>query len=516
LNPAAKAAGVKGLKKRENKMKRFFVTLVVFFAIAASHAQEKGLHLILGGEFGRTNFIYELKGGEYKHRMGYGGYLGAQYFFNRHWGISLAGEFFQFNTQSLYNRDQLFMFDDEIDDEGHPCELTIGLLDFWKENQTTNFIEIPLMLMYQHKFGWTEQHGFYFGFGLKAQIPITNSFKSIDGTVSVEGYYPKWDLTLGSDPVQIPWHALGKNPDRVWNGSHNLRTGLAVVGEAGFLVGLSRRVDLTLGVSFDYGFFNINKRNDNLLGPKEGTQQDGSYVGEMVYYNGILNSNKVDNINTMSVRGKLGLRIKIGKLRDREEEPQSISQRRGGEYMGSDTIYVYPVIVYLPPQIPEQDYDGTGGGYPAGGGYPGGGSYPAGGGGGGMPYNQGGSYYNPNARPLPQQVIDSLTEPIYFDLDKSFLRSKSREVLDRKVSLMKRNPQAVLSVVGHTCNLGSEGHNNKLSYDRAEQARLYLIEKGIHPSRIIPIPRGMSNPTYPNVSEHNRELNRRVDFYLAY
>jgi peptidoglycan-associated lipoprotein len=87
--------------------------------------------------------------------------------------------------------------------------------------------------------------------------------------------------------------------------------------------------------------------------------------------------------------------------------------------------------------------------------------------------------------------------------------------LDRKVALMKKYPQAVITVIGHTCDKGNSGYNDILSYNRAETARVYLIKSGINDSRIISVPMGMKNPTYTNILEHNRELNRRVDFIIA-
>lgn len=475
-------------------MKRVFLAIVIFFAIAATHAQEKGLYLTLGGGLGKTNFMYDLDGGSYKDRCGYGGYVGMQYFFNRHWGISLSGEIFQFNTQSRY-KDQSFLFNEQVDDEGHPYNLTIRLKD-WKENQTTHFLEIPLMAMFQHKFGKQQRHGLYAGLGVKAQIPLSNCFERAEGDIKVSGYYPKWKLPLGEEgkSVELPQHGYGTNANRLWDGTQNLKTGFALVGEFGFLIGLSQRVDLTLGASIDYGFTNISNRKDNLLGPIDGkTQQDGSYVSEMVYYNGVLNSNQTAYINTMSVRGKLGIRIKLGKLSPRPEisdkDKYPISEKRTPVV---DTIFVSPVIVYLPAEQPASDK---------------------------VEKNE------PEAKPLsknadttalPKEVEEELIESIYFDLNKSVLNYEAREVLNRKVALMRKYPQAILSVTGHTCNIGSGDYNDKLSYQRAEAAKIYLVKKGIDSSRIILIPQGMKNPTYPNTSESNRELNRRVDFYLEH
>jgi len=489
-------------------MKKVFLVLVVFLAMGTTFAQEKGLHLILGGSLGRTNFVYDLDEGKNNPGIGYGGYLGAQYFFNRHWGISLAGEYFIFKTQSYYqDTKEMFVFKNQIDDEGDAYDLTVRLKN-WRENQRTHFIEIPLMGVYQHKWGRKERHGFYVGLGVKAQIPVAYSF-AVDekSKAQASAYYfggkdgQTWNLPLGDGErgVELPQHAYGTAKPK-WGGEHSLKTGFAAVGEIGFLLGLSRRVDLTLGVSIDYGFTNIYKEQEkkDLLGPKAGTtqQEGGAKPTDHVYYNGVLNSNQINYVNTTSLRGKVGLRIKIGKLKSREgfDEEEEDSGSKEPRKPIIDTIFVYPVVVRLP--IPEGYEEYTGdepiaksvGRQPAPRGY----------------------------EPIPDYVEEELIEPIYFDLDKYVLTAKSIEILDRKVALMKKYPQAVLTVVGNACILGTGGHNDVLSDNRANAAKMYLIRKGVSPTRIITVPLGNKVPTHPNDTEPNRALNRRVDFYLSH
>jgi outer membrane protein OmpA-like peptidoglycan-associated protein len=491
----------KGLKI-ENKMKKVFLTLAVVFAMGTTFAQEKGLHLTLGGGLGWTNFAYDLDEGSNKGRLGYGGTIGAQYFFNNHWGISLAGEIYRFNTQSRFDgyknaiekkNDKMFEFPEQVDDEGDMYDFYLHLKN-WRENQKTNFFEIPLMAVYQKKFGRLEKHGLYFGLGIKLQIPMKSTFERYEGDVLTEALYHEWEL-----PFKPGWsgdlshHGYGTNKNRDWNGENTLRTGVAAVGEFGFLFGLSRRVDLTLGVVADYGLANIGtKEKAELLGPIPGvTQQDGvkakdgSDVAKNVFYNGILNSDQiVDKIHPWSLRGKIGVRIKIGKLKPIEEIEEI---ERSGRRSGPDTIFVYPIVVYKnPPEEPAEER---------------------------TPVTR--SEAPAAYQPIPDEIEVELIEPIYFDLDKYVLTAKSIEVLNRKVELMKKYPQAVLTVVGHTCDKGTGSHNDVLSANRAEAARMYLIRKGVSPTRIVPIPMGMREPDYINNSEDNRKLNRRVDFYLA-
>jgi outer membrane protein OmpA-like peptidoglycan-associated protein len=533
------------------KMKRVFLVSVVFFAMQTTFAQEKGLHLTLGGGLGRTSFAYDLEGGSYKGGIGYGGTLGVQYFFNYNWGLSLAGEYFLYKTQSRYDRYEpfdcrMFDFNNQVDDEGDAYMLRLRLLS-WQENQKTHFVEIPFMGVYQNKFGKKESAGFYFALGVKAQIPVSSSFERFKGVIQSSGLYTEgekknlWLGEPGQSSLDYDHHGFGKNTfkteeERTWNGNsgkNNLKVGLSAVAEFGFLFSMSRRVDLSLGVVADYGLTNISKRNDQLLTPKSGvTQQAGNYVAENVDYTGILNSEQTPKIIPFSIRGKIGIRIKIGALKELTDENENKSGDPSNSRRSPDTIFVYPVIVYLPPSdsLNPQGATSAYGGYPAGA-VPYNANNPYNGGGnnpnnyrnpnyGGNQYNSG-NPYNPYGNSSPYSGVNSgiaqedrglLDEPIYFDLDKSTLKQKSVEVLNRKIEQLKKYPYAVVTLVGHTCDIGTENHNNSLSYNRADAVRQYLIQRGIEPQRIHVQPMGPRNPTYPNDSEQNRALNRRVDF----
>lgn len=491
-------------------MKRIFFVLVAVVAMQTAFAQEKGLHLTLGGGLGWTNFAYELEGGSNKGRLGYGGTLGAQYFFNMNWGISLAAEIYVFNTQSRYNgnlntapvkadfevtseNNRGFMFPGQIDDEGDKYDFYLHLRN-WKENQKTTFFEIPLMLMYQKKYGRLERRGLYFGLGPKLQIPISSTFERYKGDVVTYGFYEifrgqesnHW-FGKNGESSDMPHHAFGTNPKRNWTGDNTLKTGVSIVGEFGFLFSLGRsgRVDLSLGVVADYGLMNISNEKKELLGPVSGvTQQDADVVAGNVFYNGILNSDQTQHINPWSIRGKVGLRVKLGKLKERPiDDGNDGNEGYERPQRPPDTIFVYPIVVYTDPE-PVKRPDGP--------------TKP---------------YYNDT---ISEEDEGYLLEPIYFDLDKFSLTAKSIEVLNRKVELMKKYPHAVLTVVGHTCDIGKLEYNETLSANRAEAARMYLIQKGISPMRVITIPMGKRNPSVQNTSEANRALNRRVDFYLAH
>jgi outer membrane protein OmpA-like peptidoglycan-associated protein len=105
-----------------------------------------------------------------------------------------------------------------------------------------------------------------------------------------------------------------------------------------------------------------------------------------------------------------------------------------------------------------------------------------------------------------------ITQQIHFEFGKSEIRSISFPVLDAVVDVLKQNPKITLEVQGHTDNVGNAQFNKKLSQDRADSVRKYLVKKGVAASRLIAKGYGMEKPLVPNSDARNRALNRRVQF----
>jgi OOP family OmpA-OmpF porin len=101
---------------------------------------------------------------------------------------------------------------------------------------------------------------------------------------------------------------------------------------------------------------------------------------------------------------------------------------------------------------------------------------------------------------------------IQFDLNKATLREESYPILDEVVDYLKANPSVKMEIQGHTCNLGSAAYNLKLSGQRAETVRKYLVGKGIAAERLTAKGYGLTKPIAPNDKEENRAKNRRVEF----
>ena len=111
-------------------------------------------------------------------------------------------------------------------------------------------------------------------------------------------------------------------------------------------------------------------------------------------------------------------------------------------------------------------------------------------------------------------------EPIYYDLDKSNIRTDAAIVLDQLVAFMNQYPQLKMEVFSFTDSRASGDYNEALSQRRATAAIDYLIAKGISPNRLTGKWFGETNlvnncaPGIP-CTEAQHQLNRRTEFTVV-
>lgn len=103
---------------------------------------------------------------------------------------------------------------------------------------------------------------------------------------------------------------------------------------------------------------------------------------------------------------------------------------------------------------------------------------------------------------------------IFFETARSSLRPESRMELDQMVQTMKEYPTMRVELGGHTDSEGTEASNRKLSQDRSNSVRAYLVEKGIDPGRVQSVGYGESKPVAANDTPEGRQANRRVEFTI--
>jgi outer membrane protein OmpA-like peptidoglycan-associated protein len=104
---------------------------------------------------------------------------------------------------------------------------------------------------------------------------------------------------------------------------------------------------------------------------------------------------------------------------------------------------------------------------------------------------------------------------IQFDFNKATIKKVSYPILDDAAAILTNYPEVSVEIQGHTCSLGKDVYNQKLSEARANSVRDYLIRVHmIESSRLNATGYGEAIPVASNKTEEEREKNRRVDFLI--
>ena len=123
----------------------------------------------------------------------------------------------------------------------------------------------------------------------------------------------------------------------------------------------------------------------------------------------------------------------------------------------------------------------------------------------------------PKSSPSPYQLESNELSNYsisQYKLDKVKLTSEQKNELDKVISFMKKWPNAKITIVGHTCSIGSNMVNNRVGLNRAHQAKLYMVSHGIDESRIEELSKAASEPVTGNDTEKGRLQNRRITFIV--
>jgi outer membrane protein OmpA-like peptidoglycan-associated protein len=118
--------------------------------------------------------------------------------------------------------------------------------------------------------------------------------------------------------------------------------------------------------------------------------------------------------------------------------------------------------------------------------------------------------------PRDLKAVEGLIfEDVNFEFDKSEITPAGKKILDGVVAKLTEYPEAMVTLEGHTCSIGTEEYNVGLGQRRANAVRDYLVSQGIAPERLKTISYG---ETRLKVQERTREdfaKNRRVEFQVT-
>jgi len=116
--------------------------------------------------------------------------------------------------------------------------------------------------------------------------------------------------------------------------------------------------------------------------------------------------------------------------------------------------------------------------------------------------------------PLKKLLAKSLTDLNFKSASKDILPS-SFPFLDELAKSLNDYPTLTLTITGHTDSDGTDEYNQKLSEDRANSVKNYLIKKLIAENRLIAVGKGESEPIDNTNTASGKQKNRRVVMTLA-
>ena len=469
-------------------------------------SQEKGHYLSVGGTLGASKLNYKLIEGQgsVKPGLGFGGKLGYSYFFSEHFGVGTGLGISAYRNTAKLNYYDIKFFN-KTDDEGDDYNRIVKLRD-WKERQKTTFIEIPLLFQFQCKFGEYEGFGLYANLGLKAQIPVSSGYEVTAGTMETRGEYHKWGMPELWD---LPHHGYGTESPRP-SGDVKLKTGFAATAGLGFLVSLSRIIDLQLGAYFDYGFTKMQKESIDPIVYLDAQDQN--------QYRSLLTSTDIGKVKALSLGGELGLRFKLDGS-DREPKKQAKERKRAEDEAAKADAEAAKIAQAAKEKEDAKKADKRD-----------------------ADAEKRAKELNDRLKGIEDLLAQSLGKPngksspvftriggkdnvdtiqanfdadLLFETASSNLQSRFKHMLVPLVQILQENPSTTIDIFGHTDDVGSLEYNQKLSTQRAQEVSNYLISMGVNRRQIgRVIGKNYSEPRKPNTTPEGRAQNRRVEILM--
>ncbi|PCH93746.1 MAG: hypothetical protein COB85_06465 [Bacteroidetes bacterium] len=102
-------------------------------------------------------------------------------------------------------------------------------------------------------------------------------------------------------------------------------------------------------------------------------------------------------------------------------------------------------------------------------------------------------------------------DQVFFATGKATLTTASFAELNELIEVMKFKTAMKIEIGGHTDDVGEDAANQKLSQNRANAVRNYLIKKGITGDRVSAVGYGESKPVAYNNTPEGRQKNRRTE-----
>jgi outer membrane protein OmpA-like peptidoglycan-associated protein len=104
---------------------------------------------------------------------------------------------------------------------------------------------------------------------------------------------------------------------------------------------------------------------------------------------------------------------------------------------------------------------------------------------------------------------------VLFDTGQYSLKPGAREKLAKVAGIILGHPGLKIAVEGHTDSVGGDEYNLKLSENRANSVRAYLVSQSIDPAAVTAKGFGKTMPVADNSTAAGRQVNRRVELVVS-
>lgn len=487
------------------------IAVGLLLCCSALNAQEFGHEFLLYGGGGLSTMQYDAVAG--KQKAGFGGHFGLGYnlFLSKNWSLGTGVEFAFYSTR--YNLDSYHTRYMTVDIEDNEFEFRSTISDY-EEKQRAAMFQIPLMFQFQTG----KKHMLYAAAGLKVGIPISGKYKSSNAGIQNSGYYAREDYEYTTQTFMGFGLFTGKNA----SGDLNFKTAFIASAELGVKWRLNEKWALYTGAYLDYGLNNIAK-----------TQQAKSHLIEYntvsprnFAVNSIFNSQHTTSGSTQPFVDKInpiaaGIRLKLafGKNSIQKKDNVLPEQLETGNTNNAGTMFPNANAINedaerkaaaekadaerlakvqeeqrLADAARKEAIERAAA----------------------EKAKQEEEEFQRKAEAI--QALQEELQPVgNFLLSHTQLNAVQKQQLDRDIALLQKYPDTKIFIYGHTCNSGSAEVNERVALQRAENAKNYLLSKGFAESRILGIAsKRDTEPLVPNINEHNRKINRRVEIVFQY
>ncbi|MBI4508606.1 MAG: OmpA family protein [Deltaproteobacteria bacterium] len=108
-----------------------------------------------------------------------------------------------------------------------------------------------------------------------------------------------------------------------------------------------------------------------------------------------------------------------------------------------------------------------------------------------------------------------ILDKIYFETNKAVIKPESYPILDAIAATLQGNPDILLiEIGGHADERAKDEYNLRLTQDRSEAVKKYLVDNGVEETRLKAVGYGETRPIDPRHNEAAWSKNRRVEFLI--